>query len=228
MLDKSKVIDSTKRLERDLYKINLLAESFGALEQYLSKVHSDISEAERVIEQNPLFGEYFTEGLKDKNIISLYKELGEKLSAIKSNLEHFEEKLTRTDMFLENFRNYRLYEFSSLEQAIAFMLEGFAHYRVKEVLFSPKFIGTLDMNKVAQDNILTKGPKSTLIIPLEKVDSLIKYLSKKDPTRVYKFDSGEIKAEFRPSNQIYVEAGNDKIKRLDRVCRQMEGNYSHL
>ena len=223
--DKAIVKERVKTVEKEIHKTNNLLNELTVLEGSLGNIYKDLLSIEELTEENPLASSVFRELLKEQKLIGLYKKLDLNLSKLKQLMQKYEEPSVRSNLFLENYRNYRSYVFPSRETAANFAEQMFSLFSVTEAVFKPEFIGTIDLDKVSQELKVQRKDAVSLIIPVAKIQELVRLLDSFGVYKSFKLETELEKLIWKENKTLFVESDNAKIKRLDRLCKSLDGNY---
>lgn len=226
-MDNDKVIvrERVKTIEKEIHKTNNLLNELTGLEGSLGSIYKDLLSIEELTEENPLASSVFRELLKEQKLIGLYKRLDLNLTKLKQLMQKYEEPSVRSNLFLENFRNYRSYVFPTVDSAKNFAEQMFSLFSVTEVSFKPEFIGTINLDQISQELKVQRKDAASLIIPVAKIADLIKLLNSIGTYKSFKLETGLEKLVWKEHKTLFVESDNAKIKRLDRLCKSLDGNY---
>ena len=217
---------SSKRIEKELIKTNNLLNEIKHLNDMLSNIYSQILSLEELTEENPVALTQFRQALKEQKLLNLYKKMEINLENLKKSLNKFEEQSMKSNAFMENFRNCRNYFFNNSTNALEFIEAIFPLFSISNVSYKPEFIGTIDLDQIAKSNGLSRNATDSILLPSNKLKEFMHYLQKNNLARKSKFETELIRVIWKDSNTVSVEADNAKIKRLDRLSKSMDGNYS--
>src|SRR3989344_3800678 len=82
---------SLEKLEKELYKSNSLFDEIKNLEFSLKNIEDQINNLEELTEQNSELKDFFKSEIKNKHVISKFKQLENNLTELKSTINKFEE-----------------------------------------------------------------------------------------------------------------------------------------
>lgn len=215
----------TKKLEKDLYKINSLLKDSASFSQPTQEVLRHLDLMETLAGENPGLKQKLQAELKSRNLISLFKEFSFSMSRLKNNVDELQERIMKANMFLESHRGYRVYSFDSLRKASDFIEKSLSMLGIANVLFSPLFLGTIDLKEFSEE---LDAPRqgSQLVLMQEKTARLFSLIEKKKLNKSFKLEAEIIRFLFKSPGEIIVETNSDNIKRLDHLAKELEGSYA--
>jgi hypothetical protein len=220
---KALIKEQAKKVGRELIRSNNLLNDLSELTASLQEVYSNIANLEELTEGNPVLESTFKEQLRELDLLPLFKKMESQLNQLRHSLNKFEENSIKANVFLENYRRHRVYSFLNSKSALSFVLEALSLFAVDSVSFKPAFIGTIDLNKVAKTLKLEKKLDQSIEVPRTKVEGLINYLLKSSELKSFKLESPTMKITWLNPSSIQIESKNPLIKRLDHLCKSMEG-----
>jgi len=223
-LEKAMLANTIKKLERDLYKINNELSELKGLEEALDSVYRSLVEIKEVV-ADAESNKFFQEQIKDKPLIPLIKKMNSGLSALKRSIEEKEESIENANAFLENYRTQRTYSFNSSKEALDFIARAFELYAINSVNFKPEFVGTIDLKAISDSFGFKRNPNG-LEVEIPAIEKLVSFLKKQNVPQSFWFDSKRLKVLLKNHSAVTVEAGNEKIRRLDHLCKELSGSYS--
>lgn len=226
MDDNAKVRETLKEVEKELYRVNKALEEVKQLSNGIASVYSGILSIERIGEENPSINPVSKKLIKEKNVLGLYKKMDSLLSELRKSLKGFEEDAVRANLFLEEFRTNRNYFFPDSKAMKNFIEAMYPLFAINSVSFKPEFIGTVELNSIENELKLQVSGQHSLIVPTEKLTDLLNYLEKKRILKNSRLENELLKVVFRNENAIAVEGDNTRIKRIDRLAKEMNLKYS--
>ncbi len=221
--EKVQLREAIKKTESSLYKISNQFEETEKTIQMLKEIYSNILLMEKITEENPSLNSTATNAIKEKKLVSLHKKMQEKFEKIKQQINSFEDKSMRAQLFLENFRTARTYEFKDTNSMAEFVKEAYPLFSISRITFKPEFIGTVDLKKIAEE--IKEEPKGNQMIqiPTEKLPELIELIEKKGLFKNAKLENELLKVFLKGNTEVVVDSDNTRIRRLDRLCKQYDG-----
>ncbi|MEW6295143.1 MAG: hypothetical protein AB1467_02490 [Candidatus Diapherotrites archaeon] len=223
--NKTKAINEVKQLELELHRV---LNAFGAAEELnrnLSSLYEKMLSLEKSAEDNPALSKVLIKEINERKILSLYKKLESSYSKIMDSMKANDEKALRANLFIENFRNSRNYLFKNLDHSIDFIEAALPLFSINSISFKPEFVGVIKLEDIAREVGLDKSAQS-ILVPQAKVRQLFNYLDSKTNQRNFRLESEVLKITMRSEKELQIEADNAVIRRLDRLAKQMDGNYS--
>ncbi|HIH21716.1 MAG TPA: hypothetical protein HA222_03615 [Candidatus Diapherotrites archaeon] len=223
--DKLAVSQAARKLEKELLNSNRLLASKKELEQSLKQVLELAGFLEEQSDQDAVFTSFFKQTANLRLLISQFKELEQKLGELSRSLQEIEEARVKADLFFENFRDYRTYYFQEASKALEFIKQAFDLYSFEKAFFKPQFSGSIDLGRAISDFELRKEANSSFKVKSENLASFLQHLLERNLLKKSRLDNEGLRILFQNSNELFVEAENAKIRRLDRLCKQLEGDY---
>ncbi len=222
-VDKLKLSQALRQLDKELLNSKKLLESRKELENSLSIVFAQTGFIEKQSDQDAVFTQYFKELSNSRELISKFKELERSINELNKMLQELEPARVRADLFFENFRDYRNYYFQESSKAFEFIRQAFETYNLERAFFKPQFLGMNNLNSMIDQFSLTKEKNQSLRVSKEKIPDLLNYLQDNGLLRKSRLDNETVKILFNTSNELFVEADNSKIRRLDQIAKQLDG-----
>jgi len=221
--EKVKLREAIKKAETNLYKISKQLEETEKTNLSLKEIYESILTMERITEENPELSSSTAEAIKEKKLVSLYKQMQEQFTKVKEQINSFEDNSTRAKLFLENFRTARNYVFKDFSSMTEFVKEAYPLFSISMISFKPEFVGTVNLEKIAEE--LNEEPKGNqmLQIPTEKLSQLIKIIEKNGLFKNARIENELLKIVLKGNNEVLVDSDNSRIRRLDRLCKQFDG-----
>lgn len=219
--DNPRLLRAIADFEKELAKANnLLKENSGILRQSFSS----LNEKARIMEEIFLTDETAKRTLENfiasKKTLVFYGQLSAALAALKKALSDFEEQSLKTEVFLESFRRERSYDFETEQAAMNFISQLFSLYSIEAVSFRPQFLGVLDLKELSEKLGLKKA-KQQLLVEILRLPALMDFLKRKNAAHDFVLESAEIRLFIKNPLQVRIEAENAKIKRLDRLAKEL-------
>lgn len=223
--EKVQLREAIKKAEANLYKISKQAEEAEKFNSMLKEVYDSLLLMERITEENPALNSIVSEAIKEKKLVSLYKKMEETLEKTRTGINSFEDHETRTKLFLENFRTNRTYYFNNFDSMTDFIKQAYPLFSISRVVFKPEFIGTVKLDSIAETIKEEAKGNQELSIPTEKINELIELIEKKGMLKNSRIENELLKIVLKGNNEISVDSDNSRIRRLDRLCKQFDGNW---
>jgi len=191
----------------------------------LKEVYDSLLLMERITEENPALNSIASEAIKEKKLVSLYKKMEEELQKSRQKINSFEDQGTRTKLFLENFRTSRTYSFNDFDSMTEFIKQAYPLFSISRVSFKPEFLGTINLDSIANELKETAKGNQLINIPAEKLSELIQIIEKKGLLKNSRIENELLKIVLKGETVISVDSDNSRIRRLDRLCKQFDGNW---
>ena len=224
-VDKLKVSQALRKLEKELVQANKLLAGRKEIEASLRQVLEQTDFLETQSDQDSVVTSYFKELANHRNLIAQFKELEKNLADLSRLLQEIEEARVRADLFLENFRDYRTYYFQEASKTFEFIKQAFELYSLEKAVFKPQFLGTSNLDEAISRFSLHRESNQSLRVKSERISEFLQYLLEKSQLRKSRLDNESIRILFNTANELFVETDNAKIRRLDRLAKQLEGDY---
>ena len=176
--EKIQLKNALKKAENNLYKITKELKETESLYLNLKETYDALSLMEKITEENPALTPIASKEIKEKKLVSLYKQMEEELTALKERINSFEDKAMRTKLFLENFRTTRIYEFKNTESMTEFIKQAYPLFSISRVLFKPEFVGTVNLEEIAGELKEEAKGNQILSVSTEKIADLIGIIEK--------------------------------------------------
>ncbi len=221
--EKVELKEAIKKAENNLYKISNQFEEIKKANEMMKEIYDNILLMEKITEENPTLTSIVSNAIKEKKLVSLFKKMQEDFIPIKEKVNSFEDSETRAKLFLENFRTTRLYEFKDLDSMELFIKQAYPLFSISRINFKPEYVGTIDLQKIAEE--LKEEPKGNQMIniPTEKLSDLIGIIEKKGLFKNARIENELLKIAVKGENTVAVDSDNTRIRRLDRLCKQFDG-----
>lgn len=225
-MDKLYFSNLVKKLEKDLIRLNGELKAFSSSSSGVKSVFGSLNELESIVSSDERAKLLLSEELKEKQVLVLLLQLLEQLDSLKKLPDSIEGEGFKAIAFFENFRTNRSYFFESREKSIEFISKAFDLFSIDFLKFKPNFIGLISLSDLAKELDLELENNQAIKVPQEKLAILIEQVLAKVKHQVFKLECNGLKIFWKNSQTLYVEAGNDKIKRLDLQCKTLGGKYS--
>jgi hypothetical protein len=223
--EKIQLKSALNKAENNLYKISKQIEEAEKLNEMLKETYDNILLMEKITEENPALNSIVSKEIKEKKLVALYKQMEEKLNKTKEKINSFEDKAISAKLFLENFRTNRTYEFKETEAMQDFIKQAYHLFSISRVSFKPEFVGTVNLEEIAKElNEEAKG-NQLISIPTEKLQKLMRIIEKKKLFKNARIENELIKITLKGENTLSVNSDNTRIRRLDRLCKQLDGTW---
>lgn len=215
--------EAIKKAENNLYKIANQFEETEKTNSNLKEIYESILTIERITEENPELSSIAAEAIKEKKLVSLYKQMEEHFAKIKKQINSFEDHSTRAKLFLEDFRTARTYVFKDIDSMTEFVKNAYPLFSISRISFKPEFVGTVNLKKIAEE--INEEPKGNqfLQMPTEKLPKLIGIIEKKGLFKNARIENELLKIVLKENTKVLVNSDNTRIRRLDRLCKQFGG-----
>ncbi len=219
--ENQKLLRTIADFEKELAKLNnLLKENSGALKQSISSLNGKARVIEEIVSTDADAKKTLENLVAGKKILLFYGNMSAALAALKKSLANFEEQDLKTEVFLESFRRERSYDFENEQTAMNFISQSFSLYSINAVSFRPQFVGVLDLKELAEKLQLAKT-KQQLLVEVQRLPALMDFLKRKNAAHNFLLESAEMRVLIKNPLQARVEADNPKIKRLDRLAKEL-------
>ncbi len=207
--------------EKELAKLNnLLKENFEILKQSLSSLNEKARTIEEIFLTDETAKKTLENSIASKKTLVFYSQLSAALAALKKALADFEEQSLKTEVFLESFRRERSYSFETEQATRNFISQSFSLYSIEAVSFRPQFVGVLDLKELSE-KLELKRAKQQLLVEVSRLPVLIDFLKRKNAAQNFLLESAEMRLFVKNPLQARVETENAKIKRLDRLAKEL-------
>lgn len=226
--DSAKLNNSIRQIEKQLTHAKVLLGKLDEIDSSLKAIYDELQSVESISESNPTTMKGLRKSLVERKILSLHNDLDQSLNALRSLLRKYEEPSIRSALFLENFRNSRLYSFEAQSTAADFVSQVYELFSTDTVILKPQFVGTIAMDKLAETLGLEASGQQQLNVPTGKLKQLLSSLESQGVSKNFRLDSGLIKIFWKKPEELMVEADSSKIKRLDRLCKSVSGICKEL
>ncbi len=223
--EKAQLRETIKKTESNLYKLSKQFEETEKLNSNLKETYDSILLMEKITEENPVLTAIATKEIKEKKLVSLFKQMEEKLALTKQKINSFDDNSTRAKLFLENFRTTRIYEFNDSESMENFVKQSYPLFSISRVLFKPEFVGTIKLESIAEELNEKAQGNQMISISTEKLPKLMEIIEKKDLFKNARIENELLKTVIKGQTTILVDSDNARIRRLDRLCKQFDGKW---
>lgn len=223
-MDRAEVTNLVRKMEKDLYRINSQLKSLHSLEPAIAEIYTSLLKLESNVRDDSKIESFFSQLMRERKILSLLKEMSLGLSKLKAAIDEKEDIDARSNIFIESYRNYRLYTFPNPAATIEFINQLSEIYSFEYFYFKPQFIGTIDLDSIAKELRLAKEA-SGLKVQVSDMEKMFNYLLLNKINQNIVFDFTGIKLTLRGPKALHAESTNARIKRLDRLCKELNGSY---
>lgn len=220
--EKLRISQAIKRLEKEIALSNKLLSEIDVLQNSLNSVFNEAALLEERVQEDSVLLNHFKSQTDLKKLISSFKDLQVKLHEMKSLSDSVFEKSSRIDLFFESFREYRMYEFEDFQKTLSFLSQASELYSVSFHTFKPQYLGALNFSEIANP-LKLEFSSSSITVPSEKLSDFLKILLKTNALKNSRIESSAFKAVFKERNSLSVNAENSKLKRLDRLAKELNG-----
>ncbi len=215
-----------KKAETNLYKLSKQFEEAEKLNSMIKETFESILLTEKMTEENPSLNPLAEKEIKEKKLVSLYKQMEEKLNEAKQKINSFEDQSIRSKLFLEGFRTTRTYTFPDMQAMNEFIKQAYELFSISMVQFKPEFVGTVNLESIAAELKEEAKGNQILNIPSEKLFDLMELIEKKGIHKNARIENALLKISLKGSNTLVVDSDNTRIRRLDRLCKELNGNWT--
>ena len=223
--DSARIGNAIRRLEKALNKASIALESSAEIELLLKEIYALSAEIEQISETNPAVLNNLHKQLDERCIVDLYVKFESNLNALKALTKSYEEQAIKASLFLENYRTARTYNFADGKSSKDFLSSLYELFGIDMAYLKPEFVGLADFTAIAKALKLQQEGANTIKVPVIQIPELIDELQQHRLAKNFRLENELIKIPFRQPNVLFVEADNSKIKRLDRLCKTLGGNY---
>jgi len=220
--DKQSIGQTVKKLDKELISANKLLVAGKEIEASLANVMALTGFLEAQGDQDAVFTEYFKEVSDRRVLIARFKELDKNLSGLKKFLEEIEPDKIKADLFLEGFRDFRTYYFPESSKAFELVSKAFELFSLERAFFKIQFLGTVNLNDAIERFSLQKQQNQSLLVPRDKIAEFLPYVQSKGLLKKSRLDNESLRILFNSGNELFIEADNAKIRRLDQIAKQLD------
>jgi len=223
--EKIQLNSALKKAEANLYKVSKQFEAAEELNKLIKETYDNLLAIEKLTEENPSLNSIASKEIKEKKLVSLHKKMEEDLLVLKEKVNSFDDKATRTKLFLESFRTNRIYEFKEEESMAEFVKQAYPLFSISRISFKPEFVGTVNLEEIAEE--LKEEPKGNQLLnmPVEKISKLMEIIENKKLFKNARIENDLLKIVLKGEKTISVDSDNTRIRRLDRLCKQYDGTW---
>ncbi|HRS42483.1 MAG TPA: hypothetical protein P5530_01225 [Candidatus Diapherotrites archaeon] len=204
-------------LNKNLYRTNKILELYKPVQEIISSLAQDIKELEDISEKEPLLNSIIEEEIKKRELISLYKKMLILIENINAEINDYEKKIAAGDVFLNNFRCYRLMIFENSKKSKEFIEKLIESFEISEFVLKFNVVGTIDLNNIAEH---VKGRKVgiDIIVPATNINLIFDEVLKAQ-TMKFRLASESLLIYFEKDNILQLEAPSKKIKIADTIAK---------
>lgn len=154
--------------------------------------------------------------------IQQYPTIQDQAFELERGINQLQNKLVSTNLFLQEFRDYRFYVVGSLKEMAAFIERAITTLNSTSLTFKPVFVGTDDFSPVINQFKLQKEPQQQTypVRPDQLYDFLPFLVTRKQFTKGV-LATPEFKIILQTQKKILIESNNETIVRLDRLAKEM-------
>lgn len=221
-IDRQSIGQTVRKLEKELVSVNKLLAECKALEASLANSMALASFLESQSDNDAVFTQYFKEVSDQRLLIARIKELGKGVSELRKFLEDIEPERIKAELFLEGFRDFRTYYFPESQKAFSFIQQAFELFSMEKAFFKTQFLGTSSLNDAVERFSLRKQQNQSLLVLKENVPEFLPFIQAKGLLKKSRLDNETLRILFNSGNEIFIEADNAKIRRLDQVAKQLD------
>jgi len=209
---------SLEKLEKELYKSNSLFDEIKNLEFSLKNIEDQINNLEELTEQNSELKDFFKSEIKNKHVISKFKQLENNLTELKSTINKFEEPNFKADIFLDNYRTQTNYEFDSNETSMEFFDALFKENKIKECFVGPKLIGLIDINRVSKELNIEKGSPNLLKVKKSDLMKALLFFNQIPQKFEVVVETDDLRISFLQLRNLNVKTNSVKLRKIDKMA----------
>ena len=221
-MGKAKLANLVKETEKNLFRANRQLKEVSALPKEIEAIFENLALFEDAAAKNPSLAKELEAEIKNKKIVSQSRELFNNVEKLKKELDDFFENEARARLFIEKHRTERLYSFETGKAVVKFAKQAMESFSIKKAVFKPRFIGAIDIKKTANDLIL-KVEGNTLVLGPKNLKPFVEYLSSKGFASNISLECDGLKLIWHDKKTIAVNASQERLFRLDRLCDVLEG-----
>ncbi len=228
MDEKVQALQSLRKLEKALQGAKSALQQQVVILDSLQRVYALLKELEGLVEENAIISNQIKGYENRRQLLGLYKDVHSQMKEFRRQLQEIEQDSTRADLFLENFRDYRVYSFQEGDSARKFVQQAFDVYGLQEAFYKPEFLGMINMDEIARQLKLEKVSPQVLKVPKDKIAEFLQQIALQNALRKSKLEGKDLKFSFHDAQTLALEADNSAIRRMDRLCKECGGNYSEF
>ena len=221
-LGKGKLANLVKETEKNLFRANRQLKEVSALPKEIETIFENLALFEEASAKNPTLAKELEAEIKGRKIVSQSRELFNTVEKLKKELDESFENEARARLFIEKHRIERLYSFETGKAVTKFAKQAMESFSIQKAVFKPRFIGAIDIKKTA-DDLTLKTEGNTLILNPKNLKSFVEYLSSKGFASNISLDCDGLKLIWHDKKTISVNASQERLFRLDRLCDVLEG-----
>ncbi len=221
-INKGEFANNVKSFGKNLFKAQKGFTELKETASSFSEAVGLLKKLEAAVAEKPVLAADFESIVREKQSLSSWKETVQLVEELTGFLESISLDVGDANHFIESFRNSRAYTFPNSKASASFFGELADLFSIKGFELKPQFIGTIDLNEVADELKLGKGTGSVLV-EAGRLQELLKHLFEKRISRNLLFDSSKLRVFWHTPRMLRVAADSEKLKRLDLLCRACKG-----
>ena len=209
----------TGKVQKRLVKLNAAFRNSLDAEEELNEVFNDLDRLKALADENTHVSDFVTAKASSDSLITLFKDVKSKYYDSKQLLERFQDRLESADNFMERFRTYRHYEFKDDDSFLKFLKSAAKSCDVTEFWVKPEMLGSVKLNKVAEELKLQQQGKMYTLVPVDYARKVFDLVLAQNPNSGLFLESHPLSMLWRPSNNVKVDAGPKHLRDLDDNAR---------
>jgi len=221
-LGKGKLANLVKETEKSLFRANRQLKDVSGLPKEIESIFENLALFEEASAKTPSLAKELEAELKGKKIVGQARVLFENLEKLKKGLDESFENEARARLFIEKHRTERLYSFETGKAATKFAKQAMESFSIPKAVFRPRFIGTLDLEKTAE-TLNLKAEGNSLVLKPKDLKVFVEHLSSKRLASNISLECDGLKLVWHDKKTIDVNASQERLFRLDRLCEVLEG-----
>ncbi len=221
-MDKGKFVNLVKLTELGLFRANKQLQQLGAVSKEIEGLLQNICVIEQEAERSVILRKEFAEQMKRRQLVAQANLLFKQLEGLERKFEALSELQEKAMPFVERHRTARIHAFNDSVNAIKFARQLFEMFSIQEILFKPRFIGTIDLNEISEKLKLRKASSGLLLQPKD-IKPFVKLFSAKRLASNICLKASGIKLQWQDRKTIAVEASAERLYRLGRLCNALQG-----
>ena len=221
-MDKGKLTNLIKETEKGLFRANKHLKAVDKLALEIGLLLQNLAVAEESSKRTPALAAELRKQMRENQVVGQSNELFALLEKLRRELNTLSESEERARRFVEMHRTKRVYAFADGKATVRFARQFLELFSLNNVLFRPRFIGTIDLSELANKLRLRKEGNGLLLQPKD-LRPFVKHLSDKRFASNISLEAGGIRLVWQDRKSIVVEASVEKLYRLDRLCEALQG-----
>src|SRR3989338_66333 len=206
-------------LQKKLFHLNSSLRDALESEEDLKKIFDDVEKLKALAEGNAQVQAFPRQKLSVDQVLSLFKDAKQKYYASKLLLEKYQDLLESSDAALERFRTYRFYEFKDDDSFVKFLKNACKSKEITELWAKPELIGSINLNKVAEELHLPQQGRLYCGVPIETANKFFDKVLAQNPSSGMYLESYPVTFLWRPNNTVKVDAETSHIRELDELAK---------